>query len=70
MHACKKEGIMAEKLEKYKQILKREDEEFKEVMKAEVSTSLPSKLSRQKERIPCQNTCSSPISYWIFSIFF
>ena len=41
---------MAEELEKYKQILKGEDEEFKEAMKEEVSTSLPSKLSKQKER--------------------
>ena len=49
-HTCKKKGIMVEELEKYKQILKREDGEFKEVMKAEVSTSLPSTLSRQKER--------------------
>ena len=32
------------------QILKREDEEFKEAMEAEVSTSLSSKLSKQKER--------------------
>ena len=31
---------MVDKLEKYKQILKREDEEFQEAMKAEVSTSL------------------------------
>ena len=30
---------MAKELEKYKQILKREDEEFQEAMKAEVSTS-------------------------------
>ena len=41
---------MAEELEKYKQILRREEKEFQEVMKAEVSTSLPSKLSRQKKR--------------------
>ena len=42
--------IMAEEFEKYKRILEREDEEFKEVMKAEVSTSLPSNLSKQNER--------------------
>ena len=46
--ACYKgnKGNMAEELKKYKQILKREDEEFQEAMRAEVSTSLPSKLSR------------------------
>ena len=38
----KKEDIMAEEFEKYQKILKREDEEFKEAMKAEVSTSSPS----------------------------
>ena len=37
---------MAEELRKYKQILKREDEEFQEAMRAEVSTSLPSKKGR------------------------
>ena len=41
-----KKGNMAKELKKYKQILKREDEEFQEAMRAEVSTSLPSKLSR------------------------
>ena len=41
---------MAEELGKYKRILKREDEELKEAMKAEVSTSLPSNLSKQNER--------------------
>ena len=34
---------MAEELVKYKKILKREDEEFQEEMKAEVSTFLSSK---------------------------
>ena len=38
---------MAEELKKYKQILKREDEEFQEAMKAEVSTSLSSKSIRK-----------------------
>ena len=38
---------MAEELEKYKQILKREDEEFQEAVKAKVSTSLSSKLIRK-----------------------
>ena len=38
----RKDDIMAEELKKYKKILEREDEEFKEVMKAEVSLSLPS----------------------------
>ena len=46
----KKEDIMAEEFEKYKRILKREDEEFKEAMKVEVSTSFPSNLSKQNER--------------------
>ena len=41
---------MAEELEKYKKILKREDEEFKEVMKAEVTASLPCNSSKQNER--------------------
>ena len=40
---------MAEEFEKYKKILKREDEEFKEVMRAEVSTSLPSNSSKMKD---------------------
>ena len=44
----KKKGIMAEELEKYKHLLKREEEEFQETMKAEVSTSLPPKLIRKK----------------------
>ena len=42
--------IMAEEFEKYKRILEREDEELKEAMKAEVSTSLPSNSSKQNER--------------------
>ena len=41
---------MAEEFEKYQKILKREDKEFKEVMRAEVSTSLPSHSSKQNER--------------------
>ena len=48
---------MAEEFKKYKRILKREDEEFKEVMKAEVSTSLPSNLSKQNERYNSRKTC-------------
>ena len=44
----KKKDIMAEELEKYKQILKREEEEFQEAMKVEVCTSLPSKSIRKK----------------------
>ena len=35
----KKKDTMAEELQKYKQILNREDEEFQEAMKAEVNTS-------------------------------
>ena len=42
--------IMVVEFGKYKRILKREDEELKEVMKAEVCTSLPSNLSKQNER--------------------
>ena len=49
--------IMAEEFEKYKRILEREDEEFKEVMKAEVSTSLSSNLSKQNERYYSGKTC-------------
>ena len=41
---------MAEELRKYKQILKREDEKFQEAMRAEVSTSLPSKKSQNSGR--------------------
>ena len=41
---------MAEEFGKYKRILEREDKEFKEAMKAEVSTSLPSNSSKQNER--------------------
>ena len=41
---------MTEEFEKYQKILKREDKEFKEVMRAEVSTYLPSNSSKQKER--------------------
>ena len=52
----KKEDIMAEEFEKYQKILKREDEEFKEAMKAEVSTSLPSNLSKQNERYNSRKT--------------
>ena len=58
---------MAEEPEKYKQILKREEEEFQEVMKPEVSTSLPPKLIR-KSRTPAKRV----ITYFIlnFAIFF
>ena len=38
---------MAEEFEKYKRILKREDKEFEEALRAEVSISLPSNLSKQ-----------------------
>ena len=48
---------MAEELEKYKKILKREDEEFKEAMKAEVSVSLPSNSSKLNERYHSGKTC-------------
>ena len=58
MHSKKKkEDIMAEEFEKYKRILKREDEDFKEVMKAEVSTSLPSNSSKQNKRYNSGKTC-------------
>ena len=53
----KRKGIMAEELEQYKKILKREDEEFKEAMKAEVLTSLPSNSSEQNERYNSGKTC-------------
>ena len=49
--------IMAEEFEKYKRILEREDEEFKEMRKAEVSTSLPSYSSKQNERCNSGKTC-------------
>ena len=53
----KRKGIMAEELEKYQKILKREDEDVKEAMKAEVSASLPSNLSKQNERYNSGKTC-------------
>ena len=53
--------IMAKEFEKYKRILESEDEEFKEVMKAEVSTSLPSNLSKQNERYNSKKHVLSPI---------
>ena len=58
---------MAEELEKYKKILKREDEEFKEVMKAEVSTSLPSNLIKQNERY---NSGKTHVHKKFFFLFF
>ena len=48
---------MAKEFKKYKRILEREDEEFKEAMKAEVSTSLPSNSSKQNERYYSRKTC-------------
>ena len=39
---------MAEELNKYKQILQREDKELKEAMKVEVGTSWFSKSSRKR----------------------
>ena len=48
--------IMAKEFEKYKRILERKDEEFKEVKKTEVSTSLPSNLSKQNERYISRKT--------------
>ena len=46
---------MVEELEKYKEILKRQDEEVEEAMKTEVST-LPSNSSKQNERYNCRKT--------------
>ena len=48
---------MAEEFEKYKRILKREDEEFKEVTRAEVSISLPSNSGKQNKRYYSGKTC-------------
>ena len=42
---------MAEELKKYKDILVTEQREFKEEMKREVSTSLPSQLSKEKQNL-------------------
>ena len=53
----KKEDIMTEEFEKYQMILIREDEEFKEAKKAEVSTCLPSYLSKQNKRYNSGKTC-------------
>ena len=39
---------MAEEFQKYKDILAREQKEFKEEMKREVSDSLPSQLSKER----------------------
>ena len=40
---------MAEELQKYKDILAREQKEFKQDMKREVSASLPFQLSKEKQ---------------------
>ena len=40
----KEKDLMADEFEKYKRILKREDEKFKEAIRAEVSISLPSNV--------------------------
>ena len=53
----RKENIIAKEFEKYKKILEREDKEFKEAMKADVSTSLPSNLNKQNERYNSGKTC-------------
>ena len=42
---------MAEEFQKYKDILAREQQEFQEEMKREVSASLPSQLSKEKENL-------------------
>ena len=53
---------MAEEFEKYKRILKREDAEFKEVMRAEVSISLPSNFKQTKnENTTPEKNVLSPI---------
>ena len=58
---------MAEEWNKYKWILEREDKEFREAMKAEVSTSWFSKSSR-KGRIPAGHISSSTL-WWILQFF-
>ena len=42
---------MSEELKKYKQILEREWEEFKEQMKKEVSVSLPFQLNKERQNL-------------------
>ena len=42
---------MMEELKKYKDILAREQKEFKEEMKKEVSASLPYQLSKEKQNL-------------------
>ena len=42
---------MAEELQKYKDIMARQQREFKEEMKREVSVSLPSQLSKEKQNV-------------------
>ena len=54
---------MAEELEKYKKILQRKDKEYGEAMRAEVSTSLPSNSSKQKERYNSGKHVLLPISH-------
>ena len=44
---------VVEELQKYKDILAREQKEFKEEMKREVSASLPSQLSKEKQNLKC-----------------
>ena len=44
---------MAEEFQKYKDILAREQQEFKEEMMREVSASLPSQLSKERQNLKC-----------------
>ena len=64
-----KKDTIAEEFEKYKRILEREDEEFKEVMKPEVSTSLLSYSSKMKDTTPEKHVLL-PVYIKICSIFF
>ena len=45
----KKQERMAEEFKKYKNILAREQKEFREEMEREVSASLPSQLVKEKQ---------------------
>ena len=57
---------MAEELKKYKDILAREQKEFKE-MKREVSASLPSQLSKEKQNLK-HVTIDFALNFVIFSL--
>ena len=51
--ADEKQEKMAEEFQKYKNILAREQKEFREEMEREVSVSLPFQLVKEKQDLKC-----------------